>query len=562
MKRRQFISVALILTGAILIGSAAWPRPDVIPPVALDQLGLAPNHAEAAAVVAARVEPFRLVGSAADEDNSRKNVRLWDSVIALRGSHLPNVPQQIGDCVSWGAANAVNYLQAVQLTTGPPDLFEFAPADPPYIYGVSRVLVGARHGSRFRGDGSVGAYAAEGLRDFGCLKATHPKCPPYSGARAKAWGDDGPPDWARDAAKRFTVETVAPVKTADEIRDAVCHGFPVTIASNWGTKTIRPRDGRMVAIHDGSWAHQMCVIGYDGSGREPYWYILNSWGPNAHPAPLQGEPPGGFWIDRRSMEFIAQQGDSWAFSGFEGFPSDELNWDQLLKRTRATVGAVDQGTGGEQIAAVAQVEGGTNAMSINLVIGLCCVVSGGGLLALRRRSRMAAAAVLILFGASSASAQELDFTVARSAPRASASVVATETSAPPLNWSAIAPPGRSIATAPNDSIDWSVFDCNRIEAAAPRAQCLVFIRPRNCSDCERQKRYMTERLPALGWRVGPEADADFRLVDVLQDPALAALHRVAVVPTTIYLDKDGKVIERFEGFPAPRNLTSQLNQLR
>lgn len=557
MNRRQLISVGLIIAGAVLIGSSLIPRADVIPPVALDQLGLAPNHAEAAAVVAARVEPFRLVGSAADEDNSRKNVRLWESVLALRGSHLPNVPQQIGDCVSWGAANAVNYLQAVQLTTGPPDLFEFAPADPPYIYGVSRVLVGARHGSRFRGDGSVGAYAAEGLRDFGCLKATHPKCPPYSGARAKAWGDDGPPDWARDAAKRFTVETVAPVKTADEIRDAVCHGFPVTIASNWGTRTIRPRDGRNVAIHDGSWAHQMCVIAYDGSGREPYFYVLNSWGPNAHPAPLQGEPPGGFWIDRRSMSFIASQGDSWAFSGFEGFPADELDWDQLLKRTRATVGAVDQGTGGEQIAAVAQDEGGTNAMSINLVVGLLCVVSGGSLLAIRHRSRMAAAAVLILFGASSASAQELDFTVARSAPRASASVVATETASPPLNWSAMSAPTRAVSD--RSPLDWTACEGG---SCSPRAQCLVFLRPKNCSECERQQAYITRRLPPLGWSVGTDADADFRIIDVLKHQDLATAYGVQVVPTTIYLNKQGKEVERIEGFPAPRNLTTQLNALR
>lgn len=549
MSLRRLASLLLIVTGAGLVAGSLMPRPDVIPPVALDQLGLAPNHAEAAAVVAARVEPFRLVGNAADEDNSRKNVRLWDSVIALRGSHLPNVPQQIGDCVSWGAANAVNYLQAVQLTTGPPDLFEWQPADPPYIYGVSRVLVGARHGSRFRGDGSVGAYAAEGLKDFGCLKATHPQCPPYSGARAKAWGDQGPPEWAREAAKRYTVETVAPVRTADEIRDAVCHGFPVTIASNWGTKTIRPRDGRNVAIHDGSWAHQMCVVGYDGSGREPYWYVLNSWGPNAHPAPLQGEPPGGFWIDRRSMSFIASQGDSWAFSGFEGFPAEELDWDKLLNRSRATVGAMPGQPPQQKLEPI---------MSTTLIAGLVCLVAGAALWGNVRRTRTAAA-VLVLLVPGTVFSQELNFTVARNAARLVATPPPTDTQ-PALTWSAMEPPSRSTATTEPAlaAISWAACDGKNTQ----NAQCLVFVRSRGCSDCDRQKKYIEERLPGLGWKVGTEPEADFRLVDVQREPALATAHRIHVVPTTVYLDKTGKEVERIEGFPIPRSLTTSLNRLR
>lgn len=563
---RRLIAVALIGLGTWCVSVAMVGRPDVVPPVALDQLGLAPNHTEAAAVVVASTPKFMLVGAAADEDNSRKNVRLWDAMLALRGSHFPNVPQQIGDCVSWGAANAVNYLQAVQLTRGPPDAFEFAPADPPYIYGTSRITIGAKHGSRFRGDGSVGAYAAEGLKECGCLKATHPQCPPYNASRAKEWGDKGPPDWARDAAKRYTVETIANVDSADEIRDAVCHGFPVTVASNWGTKTIRPKDGRMVAAHDGMWPHQMCCIAYDGSGREPYWYLLNSWGPNAHPMPLQNEPPGGFWIDRKSMEYIAKQGDCWALSGFEGFPAEDLDWDQLLHRTRSTVGA--------SAPPVPLVQEPIAMFSPMLLLGLVLFAVGAAMLMLGkdRRARIALgliATVSLLPSLAYADEPPLSFVAA--SHRQAERVVETRVveSPAPLNWSRAE--GTATAQAdvgPMPTLNWSAMESPTLATAkqpAPRA--LVFIRSRNCSDCDKMLSWITKQVVPAGWVAiespfATPAEADFQIIDVLKDTRLQTHYRVQAVPTVVYLDKQGQETARFEGFTPPRSLTEELNRLR
>lgn len=562
--RRTAASV-LLLAGVLCIGNAFVPRADAIAPIAFDQLGLAPNHTEAAAIVAAQTPRFLLVGAAANEDNSKKNVRLWEPMLALRGAHFPNVPQEIGDCVSWGAANAVNYLQAVQLTRGLPDLFEFAPADPPYIYGTSRVVVGGKHGSRFRGDGSVGAYAAEALRDCGCLKATHPQCPPYAGSRAKEWGDKGPPEWARDAAKRYTVESIAQLKTADDIRDAVCHGFPVTVASDWGTKTIRPRDGRNVASHDGLWPHQMCCLGFDGSGREPYWYLLNSWGPNAHPAPLQGEPPGGFWIDRKSMNYIASQGDCWALSGFDGFPAEELDWDQLLHRSRSTVGAARP--------PLPQLPE-PPVMIPQVLCGILLLATGVALLTLgnARRSRLAAMLLLTITLAAPtvafADAPSLDFSVAASR-RTITETRLTPTEAQPLNWTPAASRGAARDSSsqsepePVTSLNWSLCEGHAVASAnGTNPQCLVFVRSRNCSDCHKQTAYIERVVKPLGWKTGTEPTADFRVIDVLTDTTLQAAHGVTVVPTTIYLDRRGREVQRFEGFTPPRSLTGPLNQLR
>lgn len=308
--------------------------PDAVSPVPIDQLGLAVDHEARAAVVAQALPRFQIVGAGADEDNSKKNVRLWDAVVRIRGEHLPNVPQQIGDCVSFGSANAQNYLLYQQIDEGQAQ--EFHAAFPPFNYGASRITIGKQHGSHFSGDGSVGAYAAEAAQQCGILPADHPQCPKYSGDIAKAWGRTGPPQWALDVAKANRIQTVAQMRSAADVRDANCHRYTVIICSNFGTRTIRQQDGRMVARHDASWGHCMCVLAYDGTGHTPYFYILNSWGPDAHPKPLQGEPPGGFWVDWKTMEWICQSGDCWAFSLYEGFPTQQdLDLSPLRRRTAA-----------------------------------------------------------------------------------------------------------------------------------------------------------------------------------------------------------------------------------
>jgi hypothetical protein len=163
------------------------------------------------------------------------------------------------------------------------------------------------------------------------LHIDEPGVPPYTGALARLWGKNpGPPSKYVDIAKQFLVRSAAKVTTADEVRDAICNGFTVTIASNWGG-TMRPPtvDGRLVNKRSTSWAHQMCVIAYDGkTGREPYFYILNSWGEDAHGRPPDDSPPGGFWVRKTDMEYIVRQGDSFAISNFEGFPDRTQDiWD-------------------------------------------------------------------------------------------------------------------------------------------------------------------------------------------------------------------------------------------
>lgn len=267
-------------------------------------------------------------GVAIVQANERANVRLWHAVLEARGGHLPNVPQQVGDCVSWGAKHAIEYLQYMEMKTGPPGS-EFHEVFAPYIYGVSRVLIGQ---GRLRGEGSCGAWAAKGVTQFGVLRADFENVPAYSGHIARQWGKDGPPQQFIAEAKKFLVQMTSPVADASSIRDAIVNGYPCTIASNIGFDKIVKRDGRLVGVRSGSWSHQMAVIGYDGSGETPYWYILNSWGPDAHGKPLGDEPPGGFWIGERDMTAIAAQGDSFAYSSFAGFKARDFHFDLFSRK--------------------------------------------------------------------------------------------------------------------------------------------------------------------------------------------------------------------------------------
>jgi hypothetical protein len=274
----------------------------------------------------ARMPEFEIEGVV--RDNRTANVRLWDYSKQIEAK-VPNYRQEIGDCVSFGWACGVNYLQCVQIALSQQS--EFHEAFQPYIYGTSRIQIGkGRLGS---GDGSIGAWAAKAVQTYGVLAADADEVPSYAGSVARQWGSRGPPEQFLTLGKKTLVKTVSPVKSSDDVRDAICNGYPVPICSNAGFGSISKSHDRQVGRWTTSWAHCMCLIAYDGSddGRkagngEPVYFCQNSWGPTAHPQPLQGEPPGGFWVRESDVDKIARQGDSYAISSFDGFPAQDIDF--------------------------------------------------------------------------------------------------------------------------------------------------------------------------------------------------------------------------------------------
>ena len=267
-------------------------------------------------------------------------VRLWDLVRKVRGEDTPNVPQETGDCVSFGAKNAVEYLQCAEIAAGQPEGFK--PVFPPFLYATGRVLAG---GGRLRGRaGSLGSWQAAAVRDHGVLRADAAGVPPYSRAVADAWGDgrkalgdraDGGATDFRDflsLAADHPVGAAARVRSWAEVVAAVANGSPVTVASECGFTMSAGRDG----YHErrGRWPHQMTIVAVCDDPAKPWAGLLNSWG-DAHGQLTDWQtgspwPAGSLRVRREAIEEMLRTGEAYAYAAFAGFPPRRLDWGGLL----------------------------------------------------------------------------------------------------------------------------------------------------------------------------------------------------------------------------------------
>jgi len=304
-------------------------------------LGVPDDHLEVAeAAYATLPEPFMVAGEAAGQDNSAKNVRLWEVVrqVALIGKPLGQDlgcgPQQTGDCVSWGICCARNTRLCIQVFKGEAN-GNSAVSFPPYDYGIAR-----RHADQMglrmlpcdRYGGAYPSVAAIGTKTWGFLTVSD-NPPQYSGSLARTWGCNGVPENFRTIGRQRAGGDVYPIRSVEELRDAICNSFPCTIATRFSPGDRYTIDGRGCLRWNGPMlgGHQMCVTGYDGSlgvGHE-YFFIQNSHGPNASASapPQQGEPRGGFWIPLSLARQWLVKGECWAMSDVAGFPAeDKIDW--------------------------------------------------------------------------------------------------------------------------------------------------------------------------------------------------------------------------------------------
>jgi hypothetical protein len=251
---------------------------------------------------------------------------LYDFVVKLT-KEFPVSHQTIGDCVSHGAACAINVLKATEIVLKKDIEDWVAQTSTEDIYAGSRILIG--NGRLGSGDGSVGAWAAQYVNIYGTLirkKYGSIDLSVYDGARAKEWGNpgNGTPRDLLVFSKEHLVKTVSQVRTYEEARDAIANGYPVTVASNQGFTTTRDNDG--FALASGNWGHQMCFTACDDSFRRPGLLCQNSWGTNWISGPTRhNQPLGSFWVDASTVNRMLAQNDSWAFSNFDGFKPQKIN---------------------------------------------------------------------------------------------------------------------------------------------------------------------------------------------------------------------------------------------
>ena len=255
-----------------------------------------------------------------------KCVLLYDFIKRASGGKFPARKQTVGDCVAQGAAYAVDAVKSVDIIINKEFEEWVAETATEDIYAGSRVQIG---GGRLRGDGSIGAWAARYVNEYGALprgKYGNVDLTTYSGSKARSWGRTGAgvPKSLIPKAKQHPILTVSKVTTYEEVRDLISNGYAVTIASNQGFSSRRDSEG--FAAPKGNWAHQMCILGVDDKYKRPGVLVQNSWGRwNAGPK-RHNQPDGSFWVDADEIENrILKKGDSWAFSGYEGFKPRKLN---------------------------------------------------------------------------------------------------------------------------------------------------------------------------------------------------------------------------------------------
>lgn len=366
MSRRQTHTLAWIVIGALAIAAlAGWigqpegAAPPAPPAIEAPQLKPAPPATPEAAAGGQLVGgqwhfgytpnpggtqrflrslPRPLLSQAGPDlvakDRGDKPVLLYRALQKAYSEHAGGAEwivgsQGIGDCVSWAWAHGADIHLAVIWQLGVTS--EWRPAATEAIYGGSRVEArGVRSGGW--GDGSYGGAAAKWVSGWGILfrepydelglDLTH-----YDRNRAKQWGNygcggNGDNGRADAIAKLHPIRQVALVRNFTEAAAAIAAGYPVPVCSGQGFSS--QRDGEGFSRPSGSWSHAMCFMGvrHDRKGL----LCLNSWGPNWIRGAKwpEDQPDGSFWVDAAVCDRMLRGEDSFAVSGYEGFPWRDL----------------------------------------------------------------------------------------------------------------------------------------------------------------------------------------------------------------------------------------------
>lgn len=280
--------------------------------------------------------------------DDRKNMVLSNYFRKVVGRDAPKGPQGIGDCVSWGWGNLVNYLAALQiyqalqakglLMVDPDNLegvaekaaiiAEYQEAATEIIYAFSRIEIGKQNGSM--SDGSVGAWAAQAVEKLGTLSRPYlesvlgPGKGAYDKNRAKNWGANGVPDALEPAARTHKVQAVSLVKTAQEAAALVQNGYPVAVCSGQGFTMTR--DGQGFCSPQGVWQHCMLIMGVRFD--RPGFCISQSWGANTPEGPTDlDQPDNTFWAEWNVVDRMLAVGDSFTGRTFEEYKAqDFIDW--------------------------------------------------------------------------------------------------------------------------------------------------------------------------------------------------------------------------------------------
>lgn len=278
----------------------------------------------------------RFIGS-----GKNQTVLLHKYLAQALGSEVKPHYQKGPDCVGQAYGLGVDILAATQVyALGLRERF-VGKVSTETIYAGSRYEIGYKvHGNSkiLRGGGSRGIYAAEFLRDYGCLvrkRYGEIDLTEYNVGFANEWGKEGVPDELEPISRLHPVQSFALVRSYADCRDAISNGYPVIFCSSRGfnpnCQKCNPggRDSEGFLNPCGTWYHAMLGLAVDDTKR-PGILIQNSWGSNWVKGPTRlFQPPGSFWADAEVIDGMCKQNDSFAISNLFGF-KENSNLDYNL----------------------------------------------------------------------------------------------------------------------------------------------------------------------------------------------------------------------------------------
>lgn len=264
----------------------------------------------------------------------------------------------VGSCVAHGTGRAFQDTLLAQIAMGKAERWPGNEVCREAIYGGSRVEVGG--GRLGRGDGSVGAWAADYMTKWGggILYKKYTEIDlsgGYNETRCRDWGYKGVPDNIEKIARENPVKEATMVTTLAGLTAAIRALKFVSICGSKG-RTMKRRPGGWCPV-EGSWAHCQairgrCLVGgsqspFGGDGAFPYagnveaFEYGNSWGDYLGDANNQvtlasGKTytlsPGHYLSHPEEIASELRQEDTFAFAGVQGWIAETIPWMFVSKR--------------------------------------------------------------------------------------------------------------------------------------------------------------------------------------------------------------------------------------
>ncbi len=268
---------------------------------------------------------------------------LWKDplVVQANGSAFTGIKQVTGSCVGAGGGTCWMTLACVEaVRLGDPE----TPLVPFWLlpYGRSRFYLG----DRSPGEGSTGGTFAKAAREDGVVAYNHSGLPqPTDNDGMRCWGNSVEMAWSDGDARqtmdllsesrKHLVRTTAKCSSHSDVRAALINGYPCTAASMYAHNggTVQSDPPVLVGKKQGSWSHQMSIIGWMKHPKlGDLFYLMNQWGQGAHKknpdSTTYPKPPdGGVWISAADVDTICRD-EVFTFSQFNGFPAPdwEVPW--------------------------------------------------------------------------------------------------------------------------------------------------------------------------------------------------------------------------------------------